>query len=62
MARKVKSRELDTREARGRLKPRGKPYWKAVERGLHSPTTLATPTVRQFWITGRRKLRRADAW
>jgi hypothetical protein len=35
MARKVKSRELDTREARGRLKPRGKPYWKAVERGLH---------------------------
>ena len=35
MARKVKSRELDAREARGRLKPGGKPYWKAVERGLH---------------------------
>lgn len=35
MARKVKDKELDTREARGRLKPRGKPYWRAIERGLH---------------------------
>ena len=26
MAPKVKSRELDTREARGQAKPRGKPY------------------------------------
>jgi integrase len=35
MARKVRDKELDTREARGKLKPRGKPYWRTVERGLH---------------------------
>jgi integrase len=35
MARKVKDRELDSREARARLKPRGKPYWRTIERGLH---------------------------
>ena len=35
MARKVKDKELDTREARGKLKPRGKPYWRTIERGLH---------------------------
>jgi integrase len=35
MARKVRDKELDTREARGKLKPRGKPYWRAIERGLH---------------------------
>lgn len=26
---------LDTREARGKLQARGKPYWRAIERGLH---------------------------
>jgi integrase len=35
MARKLKDRELDAREARGKLKPRGKPYWRSIERGLH---------------------------
>jgi integrase len=35
MARKVKDRELDTRAAREKLKPRGKPYWRLIERGLH---------------------------
>src|SRR3974390_2918866 len=35
MARKVKDKELDTREARSKLKPRGKPYWRTIERGLH---------------------------
>jgi integrase len=35
MARKIKDKELDTREARGRLKTRGKPYYRGVERGLH---------------------------
>jgi integrase len=34
MARKVRDKELDTREARGRLKPRGKPYFRTVEQGL----------------------------
>jgi integrase len=35
MARKVKDKEIDTREARGKLKARGKPYYRAIERGLH---------------------------
>jgi integrase len=35
MARRVKDATLDSREARGRLKPRGKPYWRTIERGLH---------------------------
>jgi integrase len=35
MARKVKDRALDSREARGKLSARGKPYWRAIERGLH---------------------------
>jgi integrase len=34
VARKVKDKELDTREARRKLKPRGKPYWRALDRGL----------------------------
>jgi integrase len=35
MARKVKDASLDSREARGKLKARGKPYWRTIERGLH---------------------------
>jgi hypothetical protein len=35
MARKVKDKQLDSREARSRLKPRGKPYFRSIERGLH---------------------------
>jgi integrase len=35
MARRVKDATLDSREARSKLKPRGKPYWRAIERGLH---------------------------
>src|SRR5262245_46472531 len=35
MARKVRDKELDSREARGKLKARGKPYWRAIEPGLH---------------------------
>jgi integrase len=35
MPRKVKSRELDSREARGKLKPRGKPYYKWLDQKLH---------------------------
>jgi integrase len=36
MARKIKATELDSRNARERLKPRGKPYWQSAgERGLH---------------------------
>src|SRR5262250_2624058 len=35
MARKVKDKELDTREQRLKLKPRGKPYWRSVGPNLH---------------------------
>jgi integrase len=35
MARKIRDATLDTREARGKLRPRGKPYWRTIERGLH---------------------------
>lgn len=35
MARKVKDRSLDTRDARSRLVARGKPYWRSIEQGLH---------------------------
>jgi integrase len=35
MARTLKDTSLDTRAARGRLKPRGKPYYRTVEEGLH---------------------------
>jgi integrase len=35
MARTIRDALLDTRTARGRLKPRGKPYYRALEPGLH---------------------------
>jgi integrase len=35
MARKVRDKELDSREARSKLKPRGKPYRRLIEPGLH---------------------------
>src|SRR5262245_8054605 len=35
MARRVHDKTMDSREARKRLKIRGKPYYRAIERGLH---------------------------
>jgi len=35
MARRVHDKTLDSRDARKRLKIRGKPYYRAIERGLH---------------------------
>jgi integrase len=35
MARQVKDANLQSREARSRLKPRGRPFWKVVEKGAH---------------------------
>jgi len=35
MARRVHDKTLDSRDARRRLKVRGKPYYRALERGLH---------------------------
>jgi hypothetical protein len=35
MARRVADKNLDSKEARRKLKPRGKPYFRTIERGLH---------------------------
>ena len=35
MARRVKDRNLDSRDARGKLKPSRKPYWRAIGKCLH---------------------------
>jgi integrase len=35
MARRIKDSTLDSREARRRLRIRGKPYWRAIEQGTH---------------------------
>jgi integrase len=35
MARRVTDKTIDSREARRKLKARGKPYWRAIGRGLH---------------------------
>jgi|SoiMethySBSTD1v2_1073268.scaffolds.fasta_scaffold72485_1 integrase len=35
MARRVKDRTIESREARRKLKVSGKPYWRAIGRGLH---------------------------
>src|SRR5262249_19859005 len=35
MARRVNDKRMDSREARKRVKIRGKPYYRAIERGLH---------------------------
>ena len=35
MARALRDSKLDTREARSRLKVRGRPYWRLIEPGLH---------------------------
>lgn len=35
MARRVKDRNLDSRDARRKLKASGRPYWRAIGKGLH---------------------------
>lgn len=35
MPRRIKSADLDTRAARAKLTPRGKPYWQRIDRELH---------------------------
>jgi integrase len=35
VARRVKDQSLDSRDARSKLKARGKPYWRSIGRGLH---------------------------
>ncbi len=35
MARTVRDAKLESRTARAALKPAGKPYWRALDEGLH---------------------------
>lgn len=53
MARTIRDSILDTRTARSRLKPRGKPYWRALEPGVHigyrRPTTGAGKWVLRLY-------------
>ena len=50
MARKVRNKELDTREARLKLKARGQAYWHAVERGVHVGYRRIKGTSGTFWV------------
>lgn len=47
MARRVRDKDIETREARNKLKARGKPYWRGIGKGLH---------------LGYRKGKRGGAW
>jgi integrase len=35
MARRIQDKNLDSKDARRKLPPRGKPHWRGIERGLH---------------------------
>jgi integrase len=49
VARKVANTVLDSRDARRKLKPRGRPYYRAVERGLHIGYRRAGRGVAGAW-------------
>ena len=53
MARTVRDARLDSRAARAKLAPRGKPYWRAIDPGLHlgyrKPTQGAGKWVARFY-------------
>src|SRR3954451_6129372 len=58
MTRTVRDSSLETRAARLRLSPRGKPFWRIIEPGLHVGYRRrrhggGTWTVRRFVGTGR---------
>jgi integrase len=50
MARTIKSAELGTREARGKLKPRGKLYFREIERGLHLGYRRLKGRAGTWWV------------
>jgi integrase len=58
MARTTRDSTLDSRTARGRLKARGKPYWRALEPGLHlgyrRPVSGAGKWLARHYIGGER--------
>ena len=51
MPRAVKDSKLDTRTARARLKPAPKPYWRAIDHGLHLGYRKGTRAGR--WVARR---------
>jgi len=57
MARRVKDTNLETRNGRRALKTRSKPYWRALDRGLHlgyrRRSTGGSWIVRRFMESGR---------
>jgi integrase len=57
MPRTLRDASLETRAARGRLKPRGKPYYRALETGLHlgyrRPQTGAGKWLARHYIGGQ---------
>jgi integrase len=50
MARKIRDTRLDTREARHRLTVRGKPYWRAIEEGLHVGYRRLKGRAGTWWV------------
>ena len=50
MARKVKDKALDSREARSKLKPRGKPYWRQIEQKLHLGYRRLKGKAGTWWV------------
>jgi hypothetical protein len=58
MARTVKDATLESRTARGRLKARGKPYFRSLEPGLHlgyrKPLSGAGKWLARHYIGGER--------
>jgi integrase len=57
VARTIRDAALETRTARGRLKPRGKPYYRALESGLHlgyrRPLAGAGKWIARHYIGGQ---------
>src|SRR5499427_2824873 len=49
MARKVRDRELGDRASRAKLKPRGKPYWRTLDQGVHIGYRK-NPTAGGKWV------------
>jgi integrase len=57
MARRVIDKILDSKEARRKLKARAKPYWRAIERGLHLGYRRRTTTgswIARHYVGGQR--------
>jgi integrase len=59
MARRVADKNLDSKEARRKLKPRTKPYFRTIERGLHLgyrrlSNGAAGPWVARHYLGGQR--------